>query len=340
MALWQPTIENRIMKQRAFGNSSIHLSEIGMGCWQLGGLCWGNVSETDALSTLQTAVANGITFFDTADVYGLGRSERLLGQFLKSCPDSIFVATKLGRFPDPGWPENFSFEIFRHHTDACLQRLGLEALNLLQLHCIPTEVLQRGEVFEWLRRLQQDGKIQRFGVSVESMDEALLCLEQEGLTSLQIIFNLFRQKPITTLFEAAKQKGVALIARLPLASGLLTGKFNPSSRFPENDHRTFNRDGQQFNVGETFAGLPFEIGVELADALQSHVPDRWSLTQMALRWCLDYDAISVIIPGARNPQQVTANTSVSDLPSLSPELHDKLKAFNESRVASHIRGPY
>ncbi len=328
------------MKQRAFGNSGIHLSEIGMGCWQLGGLCWGDVSETKALSTLQAAVESGITFFDTADVYGLGRSERLLGQFLKRCPDSIFVATKIGRFPDPGWPENFSFEVFRRHTDASLQRLGVQALNLLQLHCIPTEVLQHGAVFEWLRHLQQDGKIQRFGVSVESMDEALLCLEQEGLASLQIIFNLFRQKPIAALFEAAKQKNVALIVRLPLASGLLTGKFNQNTRFPENDHRTFNRDGQQFNVGETFAGLPFETGVELAAALQSQIPNGWNLTQMALRWCLDYEAISVIIPGARNPQQVAANASVSDLPPLSPEVHEQLKRFYESKVATHIRGPY
>jgi len=328
------------MKKRVFGRSNLQVSEVGMGCWQLGGTSWGDVSEADALATLETAVESGVTFFDTADVYGSGRSEQILGKFLKSGAENVFVATKIGRFPEPGWPENFSFEVFRRHTDACLQRLGVDTLDLLQLHCLPTEVLQQGEVFEWLRHLQQDGKIQRFGVSVESMDEALLCLQQDDLASLQIIFNLFRQKPIAALFDVAKRKGVALIVRLPLASGLLTGKFTRDSRFPDNDHRSFNRDGQLFNVGETFAGIPFETGVELATTLQFHVPNKLTMTEMALRWCLDYDAVSVIIPGARNPQQIAANAGVSDLPPLKRGLHGQLAQFYQAEVAAHIRGPY
>lgn len=329
------------MKQRVFGNSGVQVSEIGLGCWQLGGADWGDVSEEDALAILQAAVDNGVNFFDTADVYGLGRSESIIGKFRKNCPQKIFVATKVGRFPDPGWDnDNFSFSAFRAHTEASLRRLGVEALDLTQLHCVPTDVLKRGEVFEWLRILRQEGKIKHFGASVESMDEALFCLKQDGLTSLQIIFNIFRQKPIQTLFDKAKEKGVALIVRLPLASGLLTGKFNKTTKFLENDHRHYNRDGQAFNVGETFAGLMFEKGLELADALKPLVPNGLTMTQMALRWCLDYDAVSVVIPGAKNPQQAAANAAVSELPPLGDPEHKQLKVFYEKEVAAHIRGPY
>jgi aryl-alcohol dehydrogenase-like predicted oxidoreductase len=328
------------MKQRAFGSSGVKVSEIGIGCWQLGGSDWGDVSEEEALTTLQAAVDSGVNFFDTADVYGLGRSESIIGKFLKDCSQEIFVATKLGRFPEPGGPDNFSLDVFRTHTEASLNRLGVESLDLTQLHCIPTDVLKRGEVFEWLRTLKQEGKIKRFGASVESMDEALFCVQQDDLASLQIIFNIFRQKPIAELFDQAKHKGIALIVRLPLASGLLTGKLNKTTHFPDNDHRNYNRDGQIFNVGETFAGLPFEKGAELADALKPMVPTNLTMTQMALRWCLDYDAISVIIPGAKNPQQAAANAAVSDLPPLSDEEHERLKAFYEDEVAAYIRGPY
>jgi aryl-alcohol dehydrogenase-like predicted oxidoreductase len=328
------------MKQRAFGSSGVNVSEIGLGCWQLGGADWGDMSEEDALATLQAAVESGVNFFDTADVYGLGRSESIIGKFLKDCPEEVFVATKLGRFPEPGWPDNFTLDTFRDHTTASLRRLGVEALDLTQLHCIPTDVLKRGEVFEWLRTLQQEGKIKRFGASVETMDEALFCLQQDGITSLQIIFNIFRQKPITTIFDQAKEKGIALIVRLPLASGLLTGKFNKTTYFPENDHRNYNRDGQSFNVGETFAGLMFEKGVELADSLKPMVPSRLTMTQMALRWCLDYDAISVVIPGAKTPQQAAANAAVSELPPLSDQEHQRVKVFYETEVVAHIRGSY
>ncbi len=329
-----------MMKHRTFGNTGVQTSEIGLGAWQLGGADWGDVSEADALRTLETAADNGITFFDTADVYGAGRSETLIGGFLKSRSDRIFIASKLGRFPDPGGSQNFSFEWFRKHTEASLQRLGVEALDLTQLHCLPFDELKKGDMFEWLRTLKQEGKIKQFGASVESMEEALFCLEQEGLASLQIIFNIFRQKPIDVLFDKAKQKGIALIIRLPLASGLLAGKLTKNSTFAENDHRNFNRDGQLFNVGETFAGLPFEKGVELADELKTMVPEGMTLVQMALRWILDFDAVSVVIPGARNPQQVLGNISASELPPLSPELHAQLKPFYEEKVKDHIRGPY
>jgi aryl-alcohol dehydrogenase-like predicted oxidoreductase len=221
-----------------------------------------------------------------------------------------------------------------------LKRLGVEALDLTQLHCIPFDVLKQGEVFEHLRELKREGKIRDFGVSVESMDEALFCVRQPGVASLQIIFNIFRQKPVQVLFEEAKRREVALLVRLPLASGLLGGRMTKATTFPEDDHRNFNRDGAAFNVGETFAGLPFAKGVELADALKPLVPDGMTLAEMALRWCLDFDAVSAIIPGAKNPAQAKANARASALPPLSKELHAKLTEFHARDVAPHIRGPY
>jgi aryl-alcohol dehydrogenase-like predicted oxidoreductase len=326
------------MKQRTFGDVSV--GEVGLGCWQFGG-DWGAVSEDDARATLDAAYASGVTFFDTADVYGGGRSETFIGRWLADAkPQNVLVATKLGRRGDPGWPENFTRETMRAHTEDSLRRLGVESLDLTQLHCIPTEELRRGEVFDSLRALQAAGKLRRWGASVESVEEAHLCLAQDGLTSLQVIFNLFRQKLIDELFAAAKAKKVALIVRLPLASGLLSGKFTKDTKFPPQDHRNYNRDGQAFNVGETFAGLPFERGVELADALKPYVPEGRTLTEMALRWCLDFDAVSVLIPGAKDPAQARANARVSDLPPLPADLHEKLRAFYRAEVAAHIRGPY
>jgi aryl-alcohol dehydrogenase-like predicted oxidoreductase len=328
-----------MMKFRPFGRTGESVGEIGLGTWQLGGADWGEVDERHALDTLGAAAEGGVNFFDTADVYGLGRSEELIGKFLKESSGRFFVATKLGRFPEPGWPANFSLDAIRAHTEASLRRLGVEAVDLTQLHCIPTEVLREGEVFESLRTLKREGKVRHFGVSVETDEEALICLRQEDLASLQIIFNIFRQKPVE-FFDEAKARGVALVVRLPLASGLLSGKFTKETEFAPTDHRSYNRDGQSFNVGETFAGLPFEKGVELADALKQWVPEGMTMAQMALRWILDFDAVSVVIPGARNPAQARANLAAAGLEPLGAELHARLREFYQTRVAEHIRGPY
>ena len=328
------------MKTRTFDSDGVHVSEVGLGCWQLGGSDWGDVSEEEALAILETAAGSGVSFFDTADVYGSGRSEELIGRFLKQKPAPVFVATKLGRAGDPGGMANYTRNAVRAHTEASLRRLGVETLDLTQLHCIPQSVLKDGEVFEWLRELRQEGKIKRFGASVESMEEAKICLGQSGLASLQIIFNIFRQKPIAEIFDQAERQDVALIVRLPLASGLLSGKYRKDTQFAPQDHRTYNRDGQAFNVGETFAGLPFGQGVELADALKPLVPEGMTMAQMAQRWCLDFPAVTAIIPGAKNPAMARANAAVSDLPPLPADLHEKLSRFYREQVADSIRGPY
>jgi aryl-alcohol dehydrogenase-like predicted oxidoreductase len=330
------------MNIRNFGSTGRSVGEIGLGTWQLGAN-WGDVSDETALETLRAADQVGTTFFDTADVYGMGRSETLIGKFLKELAPSrrsnLFVATKLGRFSPPGWPENFTRATVRQHTEASLRRLDIERVDLTQLHCVPPEIMAQGEIFEWLRELKREGKIGAFGASVESMDEAHVCLRQPDLAALQIIFNIFRQKPIHTLFAAAKKQNVALIVRLPLASGLLGGKMTTATTFPASDHRNFNADGQKFNVGETFAGLPFAKGVALTDALKPLVPTGLTLPELALRWCLDFDAVSVLIPGAKNPEQARANTRAAALPPLSPALHAQLAEFYTREVAAHIRGP-
>ncbi|HLP00404.1 MAG TPA: aldo/keto reductase [Opitutaceae bacterium] len=327
------------MKHRIFGPTGRRVSEVGLGCWQLGAN-WGAVSDADALATLYSAYERGVTFFDTADVYGDGRSERLVGEFLRETKAKAFVATKLGRRGDPGWPANFTREAMRRHTEDSLHRLGVDALDLTQLHCVPFEELRRGDVFETLRELQREGKIKAFGASVETVAEARHCLEVPGLASLQFIFNLFRQKAVAELLPAVQAKGVAFIVRLPLASGLLAGKYTAATQFPVDDHRNFNRDGQAFNVGETFAGLPFAKGVELADELRSYVPAGMAMADFALRWCLDHEAVTTIIPGARNPEQARGNLRASELTPLPPALHARLRQFYDEQVAAHIRGPY
>jgi aryl-alcohol dehydrogenase-like predicted oxidoreductase len=327
------------MKTRQLGEKGFEVGEIGLGCWQLGA-DWGpSVAEDTAFAILSAAVENGINFFDTANVYGSGRSEKLIGQFIHECGRPVVVATKFGRGEDV-YPDNYSEDALRRSVDASLKRLGVDALDLLQLHCIPTDALREGEVFDWVRRLKQEGLIRHFGASVETVEEGLLCLEQEGLLSLQVIFNVFRQKLVSQLLPQAKAQGVGIIVRLPLASGLLTGKFARDTRFPETDHRLFNRDGQHFNVGETFAGVPFEKGVALVDMLKKMLPDKISMVQMALRWILDHDAVSVIIPGASSPEQARANAAVSGLEPLSRDLSQALAEFYTKRVHRHIRGPY
>ncbi len=327
------------MNFRPFAKTGWQIPEVGLGTWQLGG-DWKKLDDKSAAAILRTAVDQGVRFFDTADVYGRGLSEERIGRFLRDCSERIIVATKLGRFPEPGWPRNFSLENLRQHTENSLKRLGVEALDLTQLHCIPTDFLKRKETFDWLRILQKEGKIRHFGVSVESMDEALFCLEQDGVTSLQIIFSIFRQKPIEVLFEKAKQKQVALIIRLPMASGLLSGKFSRQTLFAADDHRQYNADGQAFNVGETFAGIPFAKGLELVEQLKGFVPPGLTLSQLALRWILDHDAVSIVIPGATSIQQVVANVNASRIPPLSSALHRNLQDFYQAVIQPNIRGKY
>lgn len=315
---------------------------MGIGTWQLGGAEWGDVPEDQALATLNAAVESGVNFIDTADIYGLGRSEQIIGKFLnsRSDRDQFTIVTKFGRNPEPGWPDNFKPESIVAHAEASLRRLGVEALDLTQTHCVPEEYLEDGSVWQVLRDLKSEGKIKAFGASVESVEEALACLNVDGLSSLQIIFNVFRQKPIETLFAKAAAHQVDLIVRLPLASGLLAGKFTSDTRFDENDHRHFNADGQAFNVGETFAGLGLQKGVELAEPLKAFVPEGMTMAQWALRWCLDFPEVTTLIPGATRPAQAQANAAASDLPAISSQTHQQLSNYYQTEVSPHIRGKY
>jgi aryl-alcohol dehydrogenase-like predicted oxidoreductase len=331
-ALFHPST----MTPRFFGKSGKHVSEIGLGCWQLGGADWGNLDDAAAFEILNAAADAGVTFLDTADVYGMGRSEELIGRFLKQRGGEFFVATKLGRMPDL-YPAGYTEAGVRAATEASLKRLGVEALDLTQLHCVPPAVLQQGDIFEWLRTLRDEGKIRQFGASVESIAEARVCLAQEGLNSLQIIFNLFRQKP-AEIFAECQEKQVGVIVRLPLASGLLAGKMTKDQQFAANDHRLYNRDGQAFNVGETFSGLPFEKGIDLVERIRPLVPEGMSMAEMAQRWILDHPAVSTVITGASRPAQAQANAAVSALPSLDPALMAKLAEIYDKEVAPHIRG--
>lgn len=331
------------MKLRAFGKTNTPVSEIGIGCWQFGG-DWGDVSDQQCKQTLAAAVDAGVTFIDTADVYGAGRSETIIGDFLNGRSEDLFVATKLGRLE--GYPDQYSLDLLRRCTQNSLKRLQRDTLDLTQLHCIPPDYLRSGEVFDWLRTLQQEGLIRQWGVSVESMDEALVCLKQDDVASLQIIFNVFRQKPIDTLFEKAKERGVSLIVRLPLASGLLAGKYTTQTTFDASDHRTYNRDGQMFNAGETFAGLPFELGVELTEKLrplltgQAAAHADATLAQLAQRWILDYDAVTTVITGANKPQQAKDNAAASELAPLTDDQHAAIRVLYNDAIAAHIRGVY
>ena len=327
------------MDFRQFGGASV--SEVGLGCWQIGGDQWGDVPDADALDVLHASVEAGVTFLDTADVYGAGRSEELIGRFLKDhTREKFFVASKFGRFPRPGWPGNFDPKTIREHTENSLRRLGVERLDLTQLHCLPMEQLKRAEVWDAVYALQQEGKIARFGASVESVAEADECLNQPGCESLQIIFNIFRQTPlIGGLLDRCAKQGVAVIVRLPLASGLLAGKYTAASTFGPNDHRTLNRNGEKFNVGETFAGLGFETGLEMVEKLKPLVPEGYTLPQLALRWCLDHPAVTTIIPGARNRAQAVANAAATELPPLPADTHAKLREFFVRDVKPAVRGP-
>lgn len=327
------------MQYRSFKNQLV--SEIGLGTWQLGSVDWGVVNDEDAFAILNAFVAAGGNFIDTADVYGMGISERVIGRFLKTIDKPVFVATKLGRRHDGtnGWPQNFTYDGIRRHVESSLQNLDASTLFLEQLHCIPTDEMRKGEVFDHLRKLQSEGLINYFGTSVETSEEALLCLEQEGLASLQIIFNLFRQHIADEVFAKAAEKGVALIVRVPLASGLLTGKFTEKTTFAQNDHRAYNANGEAFNAGETFSGIEFQHGVKLAQQMAAMLPDG-PMAQWALRWILDHPEVTTVIPGVSSVKQVESNVAASSLPPLSTEAHRQLRELYDLEVRPIIRGHY
>jgi aryl-alcohol dehydrogenase-like predicted oxidoreductase len=327
------------MQQRAFGKTGLTVPEIGLGCWQLGG-GWGNDwNDGIAQQTLQATFDSGVRFIDTADVYGDGASERSISTFLQGHRDSgLTVATKLGRAGI--YPDGYTRASLREATERSIERLGVDSLDLTQLHCVPTDVLRQGHVFDWLRELQQEGLIKHWGASVESVEEGMICLGQPDLASLQVIFNVFRQKPAEELLPRAQAQGVGIIVRLPLASGLLGGKITRATTFREDDHRNFNRDGAMFNVGETFAGLPLARGIAATEQVAALVPAGMTMPQLALRWILDHPAVSVVIPGASRPEQVRANVDAASVAPLPAALHQALAGVYRSDVQEFIRGPY
>lgn len=300
---------------------------VGLGAWQLGA-DWGEVSEADAHATLQAAVDSGVTFIDTADVYGDGRSEQIVGSFSKDKPQ-LTVATKMGRRVEQK-PANYTLDNFRAWTDRSRANLGVETLDLVQLHCPPTPVFSSGEVYDALDTLVEEKRIRAYGVSVEKVSEALEAIARPGTASVQIILNAFRLKPLERVLPAAAEAGVGIIARVPLASGLLSGRYDEHTTFAANDHRNFNRHGESFDVGETFAGVDFATGLEAVRRLRPLVPAGATMAQFALRWIIDQPAVTVVIPGARNPGQARSNADAAGLAPLPPETHAAIeKVYDE-----------
>jgi aryl-alcohol dehydrogenase-like predicted oxidoreductase len=311
------------------------VGEVGFGAWALGG-DWGEVDERDGIAAVERALAAGVNLFDTADVYGAGRSEEILGRVI-GARDDVSIATKVGR-PELDDPATYSWESVRRRCEASLQRLRREAIDLYQLHTPPIDVLAGGEAWESLRRLRDEGKVRAFGASVESVEQGLIAIER-GAQTLQVIFNVFRQNPVDELFPVALERRVGILARIPLASGLLTGKFTKNSTFSPDDHRSFNREGAAFNVGETFAGLPFDAGVDLAHELRWIADGRGSMARAAVRFVLDHDAVSSVIPGGKNIEQVEENLGGAEVAPFSEEERARLRSFYENRVRPLVRGP-
>jgi aryl-alcohol dehydrogenase-like predicted oxidoreductase len=315
-----------------------NVSAIGLGCWQLGA-DWGEVDDDVAQAILGAAADAGTTFFDTADVYGDGRSEKAIGKFLASRPDAerLVVATKMGRRADPHVPEAFTLDNFRRWTDRSRENLGVDRLDLVQLHCPPTSVFSDPRTYEHLAALVAEGRVDNVGVSVETVHEALMAIGEPGITSIQIIINVFRRKPLERVLSEAHAAGIMVIARVPLASGLLSGRYDERTTFPENDHRNYNRNGASFDVGETFSGVPLDVGLEAARKVAALTPEGWSTAQMALRWILDQN-VDVVIPGARTVEQAEANAAVGDMPSLSDETHAALAEIYNRNIREHVHG--
>jgi aryl-alcohol dehydrogenase-like predicted oxidoreductase len=319
------------MRFRTLGKTGWRVSQASFGAWAIGG-DWGRVSEEDALDALGAALDCGVNFIDTADVYGDGRSERLIARALQGRRDRIYVATKAGRRLDPHTPEGYNRPNLTRFVERSLTNLRVDSIDLLQLHCPPPAVYEMPEVFGILDDLRRDGKIRYCGVSVEKVEEAVRALDYPGVQTVQIIYNIFRQRPADSFFGLARQHQVGILARVPLASGLLSGKMTASRVFPEDDHRNYNRHGESFDVGETFAGVDFETGLATVEELRPLVPRGVSMAQFALRWILMADEVTCVIPSAKNRIQAEANASAADLPPLSPQTMRAVRAIYDARI--------
>ena len=325
------------MNYRPLGRTPWKVSDISFGAWAIGG-AWGNVSDDESLAALNQAIDSGVNFIDTADVYGDGRSERLIAQLKKTRKDEIIVATKAGRRLPKQTVEGYSRENLNAWIDRSLKNLSTDTIDLVQLHCPPTELYNRAEVFGMLDDLVKAGKVRYYGVSVEKVEEALKAIEYPNVQTVQIIFNCFRQKPAETFFPRAKEKRVGILARVPLASGMLTGKLRADSQFASDDHRNFNRHGEAFDVGETFSGVDYKTGLEAVEEIRRLVPAGTSMTQFALRWILMFDAVTCAIPGGKRPDQVAENCKASDLPGIPMEVMQKVKGIYDARVKGLVHG--
>jgi aryl-alcohol dehydrogenase-like predicted oxidoreductase len=326
------------METRVLGRTGRSVGVVGLGCWQLGA-DWGDVGEDTALEILAAAVDSGVTFLDTADVYGDGRSERLVGRFVAErggAASGLTVATKMGRRADPHVAEAYTLDAFRAWNDRSRENLGVDTLDLVQLHCPPSAVLDRDATYDALDTLVAEGRVTAYGVSVETVDEALAAIARPNVASVQIILNVFRRKPLERVLPAAAEAGVGIIARVPLASGLLSGKYDEQTTFAADDHRTFNRHGEAFDVGETFAGVPFEVGVAAARQVAELTPAGATTAQLALRWIVDQPGVSVVIPGARTPAQARGNASAAELAPLGAQTHSALEAIYDDHIRAHV----
>ncbi len=322
------------MRTRKLGKTGFDVSEIGLGCWQLGG-DFGPVGEEQATAILDEAIRQNVNFWDTADVYGGGLSEERIGAYLPKT-SGVRVATKLGR-GNGMMPDGYTKAAVRESLEGSRKRLGVEVIDLAQLHCIPAKVLEDGEIFTWLDDLVDEGLIRFYGASVETVNEGMTCLNHPNIASLQIIFNIFRQDAAAELLPRAMAQDVGVIVRLPLASGLLSGKFGKDHQFDPTDHRNYNRDGAAFSVGETFNGIPFDKGVELVEELEEFKPDGFTMVDLALRWILDHQAVSTVIAGVTEPQQLISNVNAAEKAALSPVLSANLSDFYRNKVRKHIR---
>ena len=324
------------MKQRKFGQTGQSVSEIGFGAWAIGG-SWGNVSESDAKAALHAALDSGTTFIDTADVYGDGRSERIIAAVLKERGGAKpFIATKAGRRLDPHFAQGYNAANLNAFVERSLKNLDTDCLDLVQLHCPPTEVYYRPEVFEAMDAMVASGKIRHYGVSVEKVEEGLKAIEYPGVKSVQVIYNIFRQRPGDLFMREARNKDVAVIVRVPLASGLLTGKMTAATTFAADDHRQFNREGQAFDKGETFAGVPFDVALEAVDRIRPLVPEGTNMAQFALRWILMNQGVTTVIPGAKNAEQAKSNNAASDLPPLADATMAALRGLYQETIAPYV----